>query len=62
MGTDMCACAQVGNEDFNVYNMYDTCFPDNGLSLLEVRAVLGQTHLGPRRLGPWTHSRLAQSV
>lgn len=23
-------CKQVGNNEFNVYNMYDTCFPNDG--------------------------------
>ena len=33
-------CKQVGNNDFNVYNMYDTCFPNNGVALDNVRQKL----------------------
>jgi len=30
-------CHEVGDGEFNVYNMYDTCYPSNGLSLRAVR-------------------------
>ena len=42
-------CTQVGNDEFNVYNMYDTCFPSNEASsphrssLAAVRAKLRES-------------------
>ena len=35
-------CKQVGDGHFNVYNMYDTCFPNNDLTLAAIRKVLRQ--------------------
>ena len=39
-------CRQVGNNKFNVYNMYDTCFPDNGLSFSQIRRRLRRRSVG----------------
>ena len=41
-------CKEVGDGEFNVYNMYDTCFPNNGV-------VKGATGLAELRGTPLTH-------
>jgi len=48
-------CAEVGNDAFNVYNMYDTCYPDNGgRSLKDVRATIARARKEGLTLARWS--------
>jgi len=46
-------CAEVGNGAFNVYNMYDTCYPSHGLSLQGVRQVLAESRRSGLVVDDW---------
>ena len=47
-------CTEVGNDAFNVYNMYDTCYPDHGLSLRDVRAKIARSRKEGLTLARWS--------